>query len=86
VLIVRSGLAVVLAGWLLVSSAQAATLLVGNKSEASVSLIDLDSGALVATAKTDPGPHEIAVSPDGTLAVVTNYGTGDAPGNTLSVI
>ncbi|MEE4661449.1 MAG: beta-propeller fold lactonase family protein [Halieaceae bacterium] len=64
----------------------AQTLLVGNKSAASVSLIDIPSGRAVATAKTRPGPHEIAVSGDGALAVVTNYGTGDAPGNSLSII
>ncbi|MEP5765057.1 MAG: YncE family protein [Halieaceae bacterium] len=65
---------------------QAATLLVGNKSAASVSLLDLDSGEEVALALTDPGPHEIAVSADGKLAVVTNYGTAEAPGRSLSVI
>ena len=63
----------------------AATLLVGNKSEASVSLIDLESGREVARASTQPGPHEIAVSADGRLAVVTNYGDRQA-GNSLSVI
>lgn len=73
------------AGSLLCAAAQGDTLLVGNKAEASVSLIDLDSGREVARAKTDPGPHEIAVSGDGALAVVTNYGT-DKPGNTLTVI
>ena len=63
----------------------AATLLVGNKSDASVSLIDLESGVEVARAETRPGPHEIAVSPGGGVAVVTNYGDSQ-PGNTLSVI
>jgi DNA-binding beta-propeller fold protein YncE len=63
----------------------AATLLVGNKSEASVSLIDLESGLEVARARTQAGPHEIAVSGDGRLAVVTNYGDRQA-GNSLSVI
>lgn len=66
-------------------AALADTLLVGNKAAASVSLIDLDTGREVARAATDPGPHEIAVSADGTLAVVTNYGA-DKPGNTLTVI
>lgn len=65
--------------------ATGATLLVGNKSEASVSLIDLGSGAEVARAETRPGPHEIAVSGDGRRAVVTNYGNRE-PGNTLSII
>ena len=73
-------------GLLAANIASAATLLVGNKSEASVSMIDLDSGIEVARVATEVGPHEVAVSSDGRLAVVTNYGTGPQPGNTLSVI
>ena len=61
------------------TGSQSATLLVGNKSAASVSLIDLERGVEVARA------HEVAVSGDGRLAVVTNYGR-ETPGNTLSVI
>ena len=62
-------------------ASSAGTLLVGNKSEKSVSIIDLDSGKEIARAETRLGPHEIAVSGDGELAVVTNYGTGPKPGN-----
>ncbi len=68
------------------AQATAGTLLVGNKSAASVSLIDLASGREVARAETQPGPHEVAVSGNGQLAVVTNYGVSGNPGNTLSVI
>jgi DNA-binding beta-propeller fold protein YncE len=74
-----------LCGLLWAVSGSGATLLVGNKSEASVSLIDLASGREVARAETRPGPHEIAVSGDGRTAVVTNYGDREA-GNTLSII
>ena len=42
----------------LVSVAQGATLVVANNAEASVSLIDLTSGDVVATLPTDNGPHE----------------------------
>ena len=80
----KSGL--LMLGLLLSAPLLAETLLVGNKAEASVSLIDLDSGAVVATAETGEGPHEIAVSGDGELAVVTNYGTDEKPGNSLTVI
>lgn len=66
--------------------AAADTLIVGNKAEATVSLIDLESGEVVATLPTGVGPHEVAVSPDGRLAVVADYGTGAAPGSTLTVI
>ena len=31
-------------------------------------------------------PHEIAVSADGSMAVVTNYGSRESPGNTLTLI
>lgn len=68
------------------TTSSAETLLVGNKSAASVSIIDLTTGREIARADTDPGPHEIAVSPNGELAVVTNYGVGNQPGNTLTVI
>jgi YVTN family beta-propeller protein len=74
-----------LLGLILAGVSTAGTLLVGNKSEASVSLIDLDSGLEVARAVTRAGPHEIAVSDDGSVAIVTNYG-GKAPGSTLSMI
>lgn len=62
------------------------TLIVANKAEATVSLLAADSGEVVATLPTGTGPHEVAVSPDGRLAVIANYGTGEAPGSTLTVI
>lgn len=65
--------------------AAAETLLVANKSEATVSLIDLPGGEVVATLPTGTGPHEIAVSPDGATAVVADYG-GREPGSTLTVL
>ncbi|MGH9362793.1 MAG: YncE family protein, partial [Thermoanaerobaculia bacterium] len=74
------------AALLLPHPAGAATLLVGNKAEATVSLLDLPSGRVVATLPTGEGPHELAVSPDGKRALVANYGTGPRPGGTLTVI
>src|SRR5688500_5153 len=61
------------------------TLLVLNKSDTTVSLIDLASRKVVATVPTGVGPHEVAVSPDGKIAVVANYGA-QTPGNSLTVI
>lgn len=61
-------------------------LLVVNKGESTVSIIDVRTGNEVARVATGHAPHEVAVSPDGRLAVVTNYGTGPQPGNTLTVI
>ena len=62
------------------------TLLVLNKSDNTVSLIDLGSKKVLATIPTGVGPHEVAVSPDGKTAVIANYGTGQQPGSTLTVI
>lgn len=62
------------------------TLLVLNKSDNTVSLIDLASRKVVATVATGVGPHEVAVSPNGKLAVISNYGTQSQPGSTLTVV
>lgn len=67
-------------------AADSGTLLVLNKSDNTVSLIDLRSKKIVATLPTGVGPHEVAVSPNGKLAVIANYGTGPQPGSTLTVI
>jgi YVTN family beta-propeller protein len=61
------------------------TLVVLNKGEGTATLIDLGSGAAVATLPTGEGPHEVAVSPDGRWAVVSNYG-GSTPGSSLTVL
>lgn len=78
-----------LAGALLLGLASVAladgALLVGNKSAASVHALDLASGEQMAQFETGEGPHEIEVSPDGTLAVVSDYGARNA-GNSLTVI
>jgi YVTN family beta-propeller protein len=66
--------------------ATADTLLVANKSDDTVDLIDLDTGTSRATLPTGHAPHEIAVSPDGTTAVVTNYGSRSNPGSSLTIL
>lgn len=68
------------------STVDAGTLVVLNKAEATASLIDLESGEVRATLPTGSGPHEAAVSPDGRLALVGNYGRRGAPGSSLTVI
>lgn len=75
-----------LAASLLAGSLHAATLIVANKSDATVSLVDLGSGKVVATLPVGAAPHEVAVSRDGRLALVSNYGTAAAPGSTLTLI
>ena len=66
--------------------AGADTLLVANKTDATVDLVDPASGESRATLATGSGPHEVAVSPDGRTAVVSNYGRRAEPGSTLTVI
>jgi YVTN family beta-propeller protein len=61
-------------------------LLVLNKDEATLSFITSNDGKTVGRVPTGQAPHEVAVSRDGRLAFVTNYGTGPAPGATISVI
>jgi YVTN family beta-propeller protein len=60
-------------------------LLVLNKNDATLSIIDPATGKSVGTVPTGEAPHEIAVSSDGKLAFVANYGA-QTPGNTISVI
>jgi YVTN family beta-propeller protein len=66
--------------------AGADTLFILNKADATLTMIDLATMKSVATIPVGEGPHEIAVSQDGKLAVGVNYGTGPNPGTTLSVI
>ena len=60
-------------------------LLVLNKSENSLAILDPSTQKVVARIPTGEGPHEVAASSDGKLAVVTNYGAKD-PGHSLSII
>ena len=66
--------------------ADASTLVVANKAEATVSLIDLDNAQVVATLPTGVGPHEVGISPDGRFAIVTNYGNRETSGNSLTMV
>jgi YVTN family beta-propeller protein len=61
------------------------TLLVLNKTDDTLWLMDPGSGARRAELPTGRGPHEVAVSPDGRVAVVADYGE-QTPGYTLTVV
>ncbi len=58
------------------------TLMVVNKRADTVSVIDLASRTIITTIATGKGPHELAMSPNGRWAVVTDY----VGGNSLTVI
>jgi DNA-binding beta-propeller fold protein YncE len=66
--------------------AAAETLLVVRKSDAAIDLIDPGSGARLASVPLGYAPHEVSVSPDGRLAAVSNYGSREQPGSTLSIV
>ena len=70
---------------LLISAASAQTLLVLNK-EGNVAIVDPKTQTVLGRGPTGEGPHEVVASTDGKLAIASNYGTGQAPGHTLSVI
>ena len=60
-------------------------LLVLDKEDNMLSIIDPATSRAVVRIPTGEGPHEIAASDDGRLAFVANYGAR-TPGNTISVI
>jgi YVTN family beta-propeller protein len=64
----------------------AGVLIVLNKSDDTVYILDRETGEQLASVQTGYQPHEVAVSPDGRIAVITNYGTRSEPGNSLTVI
>ncbi len=68
-----------------VDTTEGALLLVANKQDNTLSVIEVGSGRLLATLPTGTGPHEVAVSSDGRRAVVANYGD-QAPGSSLTVV
>ena len=61
------------------------TLVITNKSIASATILDVESGRVLATLPTGDGPHEVVLTTDGRTAIVTNYG-GRADGSSLTVI
>jgi YVTN family beta-propeller protein len=61
-------------------------LLVLNKSESTLAIVDPATLKVLARVPTGEAPHEVAASADGRFAFVSNYGTAERPGNTISVI
>ena len=61
-------------------------LLVLNKSESTLAIVDPAQLKVLDRIPTGEAPHELITSGDGRLAFVSNYGTADRPGNTISVI
>jgi DNA-binding beta-propeller fold protein YncE len=64
----------------------AETLLVVRKTDDAMDFVDPGSGLRLASVALGHAPHEVSVSPDGRRAVVSNYGTREQPGSTLSLV
>ena len=71
-----------------VPAAQSASarLLVLNKEEANLAIVDPATGNVLGLVPVGQGPHELVTSTDGKMAFASNYGTGPAPGHTISMI
>ncbi len=69
----------------LATAAHTQTLVVLNKQENTLVAIDAASMKIIGRVPTGNGPHEAAVSADGRIVVVANYGA-QQPGNSLSLI
>ena len=75
-----------LAAWLAAAPLAAETLLVVRKTDDALDFLDPGSGLRLASVPLGHAPHEVSVSPDGRRAAVTNYGTRERPGSTVSIV
>ena len=62
------------------------TIVASNMRDNTATIIDAASGKVLATLSTGEAPHEVATTHDGKFAVVSNYGTREHPGNSITVI
>jgi YVTN family beta-propeller protein len=74
-----------LAGAAIAAETPSPALLVLNKADHALAIVDPSSAKVVALVSVGEGPHEVTASTDGKLAFVGNYGQ-QTPGNTISVI
>jgi YVTN family beta-propeller protein len=76
------------AAWALVATPVVAAdlLLVINKGDNTLAVIDAATLKILGTAPTGPDPHEVVASADGKLAYITNYNAGNGFANSLSVV
>lgn len=61
-------------------------LIVLNKAEDTVSLIDTAESKTIKTVPTGHGPNEVMVSPDGRWATIANMGSGQRRDKTITVL
>ena len=70
---------------LLAAATPSPALLILDKEDSSLAIVDPATQKVVGRVPTGEAPHEIVASDDGKLAFVSNYGS-KTPGHTLSVI
>ena len=68
------------------AQSRSSRLLVLNKDDANMAIVDPESGQVLGRVPVGDGPHELITSTDGKTAFASNYGTGPAPGHTISMI
>ena len=78
--------AAIVASLLAHAQPKSSRLLVLNKDDMNMAIVDPESGSVLGRVAVGQGPHELATSSDGRLAFASNYGTGPAPGHTISMI
>lgn len=65
---------------------ESGTLVVLNKADHTASILNAEDGQLIATIETGIAPHEVAISPNGKLAAIGNYGDQQSTGNSISIV
>lgn len=77
----------ILASILITPAPKVPTLLALNKGDNTVSILNLETGKSIKTLPTGPNPNEVAVSPDGTVAAISDMGASQAnPGKTITLV
>jgi DNA-binding beta-propeller fold protein YncE len=77
---------ILLAAELAAAQTPSPALLVLEKSDNMMAIVDPASLQIVARIPAGPDPHEIVTSPDGKLAYISNYGGNESALNTISVV
>src|SRR5439155_4383332 len=81
-----SGVAALLYVAVIAAQSDTPRLLVLNKEDATLAIVDPKSARVMGRVAVGQGPHELVTSTDGKTAYASNYGTGPAPGHTISMI
>lgn len=80
------GIMFVFKGYTIVIGQTKPVLVVLNKDDATLSIIDPATMTVTGKVPTGHGPHEVVLSADGKTAFAANYGDGPNPGSSISVI